>query len=297
MTLSYTPNKKIGKPANGDTGWDTPVNNDWDYIDAAFGGRHTVTVTAASGTTNLTIDEARNLTLLFTGTLTANLVYTIPAPASGVDAIVGGYWVADCTNVSQGVGGPYTITLQPISGGGSTLALPVGYATGVYTDGTNVLRTDTAPPAANTVNTAAIQNGAVTYAKLDSAAISTVSEFRSATASKLLTADVPWTAAGYVTLSDSSTIAVDFSAGFNFQVTISANRTLGNPTNVKAGQSGLILVTQDAVGGRTLSYGSSYKFANGTPPTLSTSANAVNALFYYAVTSSFIIVNGIRGVA
>lgn len=297
MTLSYTPNKKIGKPANGDTGWDTPVNNDWDYIDAAFGGHHTVTVTGASGTTNLTIDEARNLTLLFTGTITSNLIYTVPAPASGVDAIVGGYWVADCTNVVQGVGGPYTITLQPVSGGGSTLSLPVGYATGVYTDGTNVLRTDTAPPAANTVNTAAIQNGAVTYAKLDSAAISTVSEFRSATASKLLTADVPWTAAGFVTLSDASTIAVDFSAGFNFQVTISANRTLGNPTNVKAGQSGLILVTQDAVGGRTLSYGTSYKFANGVAPSLSTSANAVNALFYYAVTSSFIIVNGIRGVA
>lgn len=297
MTLSYTPNKKIGKPANGDTGWDTPVNNDWDYIDAAFGGRHTVTVTAASGTTNLTIDEVRNLTLLFTGTLTANIVYTIPAPASGVDAIVGGYWVADCTNVVQGVGGPYTITLQPVSGGGSTLLLPVGYATGVYTDGTNVLRTDTAPPAANTVNTAAIQDGAVTYPKMASSALSTVSDFRAATASKLLPVDVAWSAAGYITLSDASTIAIDFSAGFNFQVTISANRTLGNPTNVKAGQSGLILVTQDAVGGRTLSYGSAYKFANGVAPSLSTSANAVNALFYYAVTSSFIIVNGIRGVA
>lgn len=297
MSLSYTPNKKIGKPANGDTGWDVPLNNDFDYVDAAFGGHHTVTVTGASGTTALTIDEARNLTLLFTGTLTGNLIYTIPAPASGVDPIVGGYWVADCTNVSQGVGGPYTITLTPVTGGGSTLSLPVGYATGVYTDGTNVLRTDTAPPAANTVDTAAIQNGAVTYAKMNSSALATVSDFRAATASKLLPADVAWTAAGFITLSDAATITPDFSAGFNFQVTISANRALANPTNVKVGQSGLIIVNQDAVGGRTLSYGTAYKFANGVAPSLATSANAVNALFYYVVTSSFIIVNGIRGVA
>jgi hypothetical protein len=297
MSLSYTPNKKIGKPANGDTGWDVPLNNDFDYVDAAFGGHHTVTVTGGSGTTALTIDEARNLTLLFTGTITANLIYTIPAPASGTDPIVGGYWVADCTNVSQGVGGPYTITLAPAAGGGSTLSLPVGYATGVYTDGTNVLRTDTAPPAANTVNTSAIQDGAITYPKMNSAALATVSDFRSATASKLLPADVAWTAAGFITLSDAATITPDFSAGFNFQVTISANRTLANPTNAKVGQSGVIIVTQDATGGRTLTYGSAYKFSNGTAPTLSTTANSVNALFYYVVTTSFIIVNGIRGVA
>lgn len=297
MTLSYTPNKKIGKPANGDTGWDVPLNNDWDYIDAAFGGHHTVTVTSVSGTTNLTIDEARNLTLLFQGTLTASIVYTIPAPASGAGSIVGGYWVADCTNVTQGTGGPYTITLQPVAGGGSTLSLPVGFATGVYSDGTNVLRTDTAPPAAGTVNTAAIQDGAVTYPKMASSALSTVSEFRSATASKLLPADIAWNAAAFVTLTDASNIAVDMSTGFNFQVTISANRTLANPTNTKVGQSGVIVVIQDGTGGRTLAFDTNYKFANGTAPVISSGAGEYNFLFYYVYTSTFILVTNIRDVS
>lgn len=52
----------------------------------------------------------------------------------------------------------------------------------------------------------------------------------------------------YVTLTDAATIATDLSLGNQFQVTLGGNRTLGAPTNVVAGQSGVIRVVQDGSG-------------------------------------------------
>ena len=88
--------------------------------------------------------------------------------------------------------------------------------------------------------------------------------------------------AGSITaLTDGATITPDFSANNGFSVTLGGNRTLANPTNLVAGQSGVILVTQGGTGSRTLAYGSYWKFPGGTAPTLTTTAAAVDALVYY----------------
>jgi hypothetical protein len=81
-------------------------------------------------------------------------------------------------------------------------------------------------------------------------------------------------------LTDATTIAVDFSDSNNFSVTLGGNRTLGNPTNQVAGQSGSIFVTQDGTGSRTLAYSSDWEFAGGTAPTLSTAASSVDRIDY-----------------
>jgi hypothetical protein len=82
-------------------------------------------------------------------------------------------------------------------------------------------------------------------------------------------------------LTDGSTITPDFAAANNYSVTLGGNRTLANPTNITAGQSGVIVITQDGTGSRTLAYGSYFKFAGGTAPTLTTTAAAVDVLAYY----------------
>jgi len=83
------------------------------------------------------------------------------------------------------------------------------------------------------------------------------------------------------TLTDGATITPDFSVANNFTVTLGGNRTLANPTNLTAGQSGSIFIVQDATGSRTLAYGSYWDFANGgTAPTLTTTANAVDRIDY-----------------
>ncbi|BAQ93462.1 phage-related tail fiber protein [uncultured Mediterranean phage uvMED] len=101
-----------------------------------------------------------------------------------------------------------------------------------------------------------------------------------------------------VALTDGATIAVDMSLGNNFSVTLGGNRSLGDPTNVTAGQSGVIVVTQDGTGSRTLAYaGSKYKFAGGSAVTLSTGANAVDVLAYYVESSTRITVTSLLNVS
>ena len=81
-------------------------------------------------------------------------------------------------------------------------------------------------------------------------------------------------------LTDGVTITPDFATANNYSVTLAGNRTLANPTNQVAGQSGSIFITQDATGSRTLAYGANWDFAGGTAPTLSTAANAIDRLDY-----------------
>lgn len=100
----------------------------------------------------------------------------------------------------------------------------------------------------------------------------------------------------YVTLTDGATITIDMSLGNNFQVTLAGNRTLGAPTNVVAGQSGVIRVIQDGTGSRTLAYNSIFKFPGGSAPTLTTAANSVDLLAYAVETTGRIAVRFIGDV-
>jgi hypothetical protein len=80
-----------------------------------------------------------------------------------------------------------------------------------------------------------------------------------------------------VNLTDTATIAVDASQGSLFKVTLGGNRTIAAATNQTAGKTYTFMFLQDATGGRTLSFDSSYVFpATVTPPLLSTAANAVD---------------------
>jgi hypothetical protein len=88
------------------------------------------------------------------------------------------------------------------------------------------------------------------------------------------------------TLSYSSTLTIDLSTGNNYAVTLTGNATLANPSNPVAGQSGIITITQDGTGSRTLAYGTSWDFSNGTVPTLTTTANAVDVLAYYVISTT-----------
>ena len=89
-----------------------------------------------------------------------------------------------------------------------------------------------------------------------------------------------------VALTDAATVATDLSLANYYTLTLGGNRTLGAPTNQTAGQSGVIVITQDGTGSRTLAYNSVWKFPNGTVPTLTTTANAVDVLAYYVESAS-----------
>lgn len=90
------------------------------------------------------------------------------------------------------------------------------------------------------------------------------------------------------TLTDGATITPDFALANNFSVTLGGNRTLANPSNLTAGQSGCIFITQDGTGSRTLAFGSYWDFSGGTAPTLTTTASAVDLLVYTVRTTTSI---------
>lgn len=136
MASSYTTNKKIEKPANGDYNntWSTPVNNDWDIIDRAFGGTTSLNAVGKSGTVALTVTEYQAPIIVITGSLTANVNYQLPAG-------VGGFWYI-FNNTTSGGGGPYAIVFSS-AGGGSTVVLAQTKTTAVICDGTNAGLADT----------------------------------------------------------------------------------------------------------------------------------------------------------
>lgn len=106
-----------------------------------------------------------------------------------------------------------------------------------------------------------------------------------------------WGAAAEVTLTDAATIAVDMSTFLNAKVTLGGNRTLGQPSNTKVGQTGFIRIIQDGTGSRTLTYHSDWKFAFGSDPTLSTAASSTDILFYTVIATNVIVASLMRAIA
>lgn len=120
--------------------------------------------------------------------------------------------------------------------------------------------------------------------------LATAANVRAGTADKFIAPDTAVSAYAPVALTDGATITPDMDAGRVFSVTLGGNRTLANPTNMDPGQSGIIIVTQDGTGSRTLSYGTYWDFPGGAPA-LSTAASAVDVIAYYVQSSTSILCN------
>ena len=159
--------------------------------------------------------------------------------------------------------------------------------------------------ATNVTNTNQLTNGAGFITSADGGNAATLDSLDS---SQFLRSDADDTASGIISvsaglsfgadarcnaaissLSDSSTINIDFNSGIHHSVTLGGNRSFGsNNTSVCVGQSGSIFITQDGTGSRTASFNGHYKFVGGTAPTLSTAANAVDRIDYVVKASNVI---------
>lgn len=287
MASTFTTNKNIEKPAYNDyasnpTGWSGPINSDWDVIDSGFGGVLSLNATGSVGTVNLSITQTQNLIFLISGAMTGNAIYTLPLNAAGALRVAGQFVVKNSTT------GAFTVTFAPISGGGTTVAIPQGETVCIYSEGTNIAFADNptsyinAAFAARSVlaGTAMTGGGALSANVTITADQATDANWRSNVANKLLNPNAVWSAMSETALTDGASIAWDMSTGFDFLVTLGGNRAMANPTNTKVGQKGRLIIQQDATGSRIVTWGTSFEFANGTAPTLSTTASAKDYLYY-----------------
>ena len=97
------------------------------------------------------------------------------------------------------------------------------------------------------------------------------------------------TSANIQTLTDGANISWDVSQGAFAIVTLSGNRTFDNLINITPGSIYKLKVIQDSTGGRTLTFGSYFKFPGGIAPTLSSSGGSVDLLEFVAYSSTEII--------
>ena len=83
-----------------------------------------------------------------------------------------------------------------------------------------------------------------------------------------------------------NTVTLDMNTSNYFSMTANANLLIANPTNLTAGQAGALFITANC--SYTTSFGSQWRFATGTAPTLSTSAGKVDRLDYVVQSSNTI---------
>ncbi len=82
---------------------------------------------------------------------------------------------------------------------------------------------------------------------------------------------VPWPP---VTLTYAATVTTDVSLSDMFRITLTGNLVLANPTNPMDGQTVTWELTQDATGGRLISFGTAFAFGTDIPTvTLTTTPN------------------------
>lgn len=136
--------------------------------------------------------------------------------------------------------------------------------------------------------------GSVAYADIATAAIATTSQYLAGTSSELVQSGVIYTAETTTTFGATTTF--DFSTFINTAVTLTANITTQTLTNVKAGQAGQIRLIQDGTGSHTTVWNSIFKFSGGATPVLTTTANAVDALEYNCVSSTYCVASMIPNV-
>lgn len=95
-----------------------------------------------------------------------------------------------------------------------------------------------------------------------------------------------------VTLTDAATINWNMATSPSAIVSLSANRTMGNPTNIKAGNWYTLRVYHSGAP-RTLAWGSRWKFGGNGAPELSTLANDYDVLTFYALSTTALSFVGI----
>ena len=293
MASTYTTRLRLEKQGDGENpnSWGLRLNqNVIDLVDQAVGGYAVVSVSSVEVTlteVDGATDQSRNASLEFAGTLTADVTVLVPE----VEKL---YFIRENTTGSFGV--------KLKTNTGSVISLQQSTNILVACDGSELYKLEVPTSvSAFTINTltATSIDTSVINATLVSAAngtfTSTVSANTVDTSIAIIT-DASITDATFVgqvvgipvTLTDAASIALDLATGNNFTVTLAGNRTLENPTNAVAGQTGQMYVIQDGTGSRTLAFGSNYKFPNGTAITISTSTSSVDLLVFNVRSSTAI---------
>jgi len=160
MSSTYSTDLRIQLMGTGDQAgtWGATTNNNFQYIfEQAIAGLQTVSVTATpqaltylnGATSTLANNQAICAALILTnGGVNANFTITTPSGSQKT------YIIFNNTT--------YTATIQVTGSSGSTVAIPAGTTTTVFTDGTNFYSANTGVAGSYTIGSNLTVNGAIT---------------------------------------------------------------------------------------------------------------------------------------
>lgn len=116
----------------------------------------------------------------------------------------------------------------------------------------------------------------------------------------LTSGNTSWCAGNAVTpvpLTFSATVTPNAASSNNFTMSVTSNFTLANPTNLKAGQTINIWITQDATGGRVMTTGTQYQAAGSASTlALSTAGSAKDLLSCQSDTAATLTCSLLTGI-
>jgi hypothetical protein len=310
MASTYTTRLRFEKQGDGGNpnSWGDILNqNVIDLIDEAVAGYVVVSVSGSPislSENNGAVDQSRNASLEFAGTLTADVTITIPSHektyflrnvATGSFAVkmktASGsvYSVPSSQNVFVACNGTdiyqvdFPASVSSFTANQLTVVSAVSGTNATFANGS--FTTNIVTPRVSAATSLAIATSGVDRINIDAngnVGFGTSVPVKQLEITKSARAHV-------VSLTDVSTsIAIDFNTAQNFAIQLVGNRTFENPSNCAAGQTGSIFIQQNVSGGKTLSFGSNWKFPNGEAPTLTTTASAVDRLDYIVYTSTAI---------
>ena len=289
MTATYTSRIRLTKQGDGDNPntWGVVLNDGViSLVDDAIAAYTTVEIGSAATVSLSAIDGAgdipRSAFLEVKGSVGgSHSTITMLIPSTSKSYVIN-------NKVSANTTASDIVKIKTASGSGYNI--PFGAIGLVVCDGTSVFSTNAKGLGFGTAASADLGTGA------DNVAVVSANDLRyprvSVTSTATLRGDlnleagslkVGTSARAYnpiTTLTDATSIVVDFALGNNFLVTLAGNRTLKAPANCTAGQTGNFYVIQDSTGSRTLAYNSVYQFVSGASPTLSTGASDVDILVY-----------------
>lgn len=271
MADTTTTNYSFTKPENGasDDSWGIKLNANWDALDTAL--------KSVSDTASGALPKAGGTAtgkVIFATSATGSASFNIPhgvAPTSPGNGdtwtTTAGWFVRINGTTRQALFSGDSIPASSLTGTVSASNLPS--ISGITGAGTAAgVDTGTSGSTLGLLNADKTDSGNNTY--------SGTSAFTGqATFSKQINGPE-------AALTDGASIAWDLSTKQAAHVTLAGNRTLANPTNMVAGGSYAIKITQDGTGSRTLAYGTAYKWAGGVAPVLSTAAGSVDLITFYS---------------
>lgn len=282
------------------------------YADSAKGVSlgSTVTADAAGVFQPIWVDTAAYKTVLKTSAgVTVQTVDNIAAPAASASPVLTTPQINDTSATHQYVfavnelAADRTVTL-PLLAANDTFAFNDFAATlknKTLEDSTTFIADNSDPTKkiafqASSITTATTRTVTVPDVDVTLMPIATATQIRAKTAAKALSTDNIYSAAAEVALTYAATVAVDFSTGINFTLTLTGNAILGQPSNLQAGQSGRFRVTQDGTGSRLLTYHADYEFAGSSAVVLSTAAAAQDILYYDCIAANRILISAVKAI-